>query len=891
MRVARLLEGILTSLPNLINISITASYIILAIILIRLLFKKAPKKLVCAMWGIAALRLVLPFSIESAFSLIPAAQTIQTESLRYQGLALQSPAIIDVVTNPVYPQNLSVELPATVDAIQDKITILAFIWIVGVVLMLLYALISADALKRKVSTATLLGAGIKQTDAIDSPFLFGIFKPVIYIPYSVSADDLKYVIAHEQAHIKRKDYLWKPLGFIILSVYWFNPIIWIGYILLCKDIEAACDEKVVTDMQDEDRRLYSTALLNCSIKRPIITACPLAFGEVSVKDRIKNVMNYKKPAFWITIVAIVLCIVLAVCFLTNPYSGKSLDGKLGISMDMAVAEYNHSAHSDGNFIAADYDVMRITKEKDKTTVYAWVYYAEYSFDGTDVKMESASHIPTAITFDTTDDNSDSSSYDVIEYWTPGDGSYYARDIREKFPLIIQSKAFNASGAERQKAKCLQLAKEYYHISDETEASEALLLSEEAIGAAIDQATMEQYAKNVPDGNICVTSHKILDIAVDEQKNTITVYAWVLYERYVPYSASGSFGTSVPVALTFTIDPDKHEIEKLNEYWIPRDGSDYSDDIKKKFSKAAQNNLKNESEFIEELKAENVNKANDAAKKLNLTQESFDALIDEICSSPKESSSYSDYINAHPNEYESLLQYGELGLQYIIKEFIEGGQTGLRGQILWHVLCGFEPEKDFELRADNGQKCFELWQEEAQRLYTKNGAEWMEKYQPSMYLLIKMLEDASVNSSVLSDKPYAAGGWVWPCDNNRISVPFGKRVNPITNEAEECSHINIVGEKGEPVYAACSGEVVKAEYSSGYGNYIEIKHTDGISSQYWHLSEINVTVGTQVVAGDTIGTIGATGMATGPNLGFVVTSDGEYVDPLMFYLAYDGAIVQ
>ncbi|MDO4957594.1 MAG: M23 family metallopeptidase, partial [Bacteroidales bacterium] len=209
----------------------------------------------------------------------------------------------------------------------------------------------------------------------------------------------------------------------------------------------------------------------------------------------------------------------------------------------------------------------------------------------------------------------------------------------------------------------------------------------------------------------------------------------------------------------------------------------------------------------------------------------------------------------------------------------------------HVLCGFEPEKDFEMRADNGQKCFELWQEEAQRLYTKNGAEWMEKYQPSMFLLIKMLENTSVNSSALSDKLYVAGGWVWPCDNNRISVPFGKRVNPITNEVEDCNHINIVGEKGEPVYAACSGEVVKAEYSSKYGNYIEIKHTDEITSQYWHLSETNVTVGAQVLAGDTIGKIGATGMATGPNLGFVVMNNGEYVNPLDFYVAYDGVIVQ
>jgi len=745
MRVARLLQGILTSLPDLINISITASYIILAIIVVRFLFKKTPRHLVCAMWGIAALRLILPFSIESTLSLIPTTQTIQTESLRYQDLALKSPAVIDVVTNPVYPQNFSVELHTTVDALQDKITLFTFIWIAGVVLMLLYAVISAVVLKRKVSTATLLSPGIKQTDAIDSPFLFGIFRPTIYIPYSVSADDFEYVIAHEQAHIKRRDYLWKPLGFIILSVYWFNPIIWVAYILLCKDIEAACDEKVIQDMQDEDRRSYSTALLNCSVKRPVIAACPLAFGEVSVKDRIKNVMNYKKPAFWIIIVAALLCVVLAVCFLTDP----------------------------------------------KTPSY-----------GTD--------------------------------------------------------------------------------------SEWLSQFGDSIDDAIDQASLEYFHSERADrkDSFCVTSHKTLLLSDSKDEKTFTAYAWVLYQEYVP-KQEGDFvvayedgGTSAPVAITFLVNDETDTIESVLEYWMPRDGSYYTKDLKAKFPEDAYNKLGKENEFVKNLKDINLEKANAEFKKLTYTQESFDALIDEICSSPQMSSSPGDYIKAHSSEFAKLLQYGELGLQYVFNEFLEGGQTGLRGQILRCILDDLAPEEIEKISTTNGQEYFDMWLLEAQKLREENGIEWLEKYRPAMFLLLQSIgtsEDEIV--------------WVWPCDGNRISVPFGKRVHPITNEISECNHINIIGEKGDPVYSACSGEVVKAEYSSQYGNYIEIKHTGEISLQYWHLSEMYVSVGQRVSSGDTIGKIGASDMATGPNLGFCVIKNGEYIDPMHYYIAYDGVILQ
>lgn len=447
---------------KLLNLSITASWLILAVILVRFLLKKAPKWISCVLWALVAVRLVCPFSLESALSLIPSSETIPSNIEMMKKPAIDSGiTIINETVNPAIAHSFTPDPITSANPLQIAIPVLSIVWIVGMAAMLLYAFISSIKLKKSVGASIPVKDNILVCDEVKSPFILGIIKPLIYVPSSMEGETLNYVITHESAHIRRCDHWWKPFGFLLLAVYWFNPLCWLAYILLCRDIEMACDEKVIRELDNNDKAAYTQALLNCSFPRRRIAACPLAFGEVGVKGRVKSVLNYKKPAFWIIVVAIAACLAVAVCFLTSPFSEKSLSGKLGVSMDMAVAEYNHSVHSDGNFIATDYDVLRISKGKEKTTVYAWVYYAEYSFDSADVKMESASHIPTVVTFDTSADGSDSSSYDVVEYWIPGDGSDYAKDIRSKFPVILWAKAFDTSGAARQEEKCLQAAKEYF----------------------------------------------------------------------------------------------------------------------------------------------------------------------------------------------------------------------------------------------------------------------------------------------------------------------------------------------------------------------------------------------------------------------------------------------
>lgn len=304
---------------NLVNLSITASWLAAAVILIRLVFRKAPKWIFCVLWGLVALRLICPISVESELSLIPSTQTLPAEAIYSEDSQISENRIhtgIDLIDGK--GENLILREAGTGSVLRSNMNILGWIWFAGMAAMLIYAFVSYIRLKRRVSTATAFSMNIKQSEFIGSPFVLGFFRPVIYLPYSIDSADLEYVIAHEKAHIKRKDHWWKTIGFALLAVYWFNPLMWISYIFLCRDIEAACDEKVIRNMEKDDRRAYSAALLNCSVRRRAVAACPLAFGEVNVKDRIKKVMNYKKPGLWVIIAAVLACAIAAVCFLTDP---------------------------------------------------------------------------------------------------------------------------------------------------------------------------------------------------------------------------------------------------------------------------------------------------------------------------------------------------------------------------------------------------------------------------------------------------------------------------------------------------------------------------------------------------------------------------------------------
>ena len=310
---------------NIINMSISSGYIVIVVLFLRLLFKKAPKWITVVLWGIVAIRMVCPISLESVFSLIPSSETISPYIMTEQTPAIHSGIpIINYTLNPIISESFSPGPGDSANPLQIWIPILTAIWIVGMVALLIYTAISYIRIRRKTGNAVILRDNVYQSENVASPFVLGLFRPKIYLPFNINDKDIEHVVAHEQAHICRKDHLWKPLGFLLLTIHWFNPLIWLGYILLCRDIELACDEKVIKKLDRDARADYSEALLCCSINRRIIAACPLAFGEVSVKKRVKSVLSYKKPTFWIIIVALVACLISACCFLTNPINKDNI---------------------------------------------------------------------------------------------------------------------------------------------------------------------------------------------------------------------------------------------------------------------------------------------------------------------------------------------------------------------------------------------------------------------------------------------------------------------------------------------------------------------------------------------------------------------------------------
>ena len=304
---------------KIVNMSISASWVVVAVLALRFCLKKAPKWVNVLLWGIVAARMVFPFSIESVLSLVPSAETISPTIMMEQSPSVQTgvPALNHVI-NPVISGSFTPAPGASANPLQIWIPVLAGIWLFGIVALFLYSAVSYCRLRRKVCEAVILRDNIYQSENVCSPFVLGIIRPKIYLPYHMDSREVGHVIAHEQTHIRRKDHWWKPLGFLLLTIHWFNPLMWLSYVLLCRDIELACDEKVIGKMGNAQRADYTQALVACSVDRRLIAACPLAFGEIGVKERVKSVMNYKKPAFWIVLASVIVCAVIAVCFLTNP---------------------------------------------------------------------------------------------------------------------------------------------------------------------------------------------------------------------------------------------------------------------------------------------------------------------------------------------------------------------------------------------------------------------------------------------------------------------------------------------------------------------------------------------------------------------------------------------
>ena len=316
---------------KLLNLSISASWLVLAVLVLRLVSKRSPKWVNVLLWGIVALRLVLPFSIESALSLIPSAETVSPAAVQFDPAPTitSGVSVIDNAVNPSLSEHFAAVPTASVNPLYVWAYLAGWVWLIGLAAMLAYALVSYLRLRRRVSVSLRVRENIYLCDAISSPFILGVVKPRIYLPSGLDEVQRQNVLSHERAHLARRDHWWKPLGFALLAVYWFNPVLWLAYTLLCRDIELACDERVIRTMDESAVKTYSTVLLACSMPRKAVITCPLAFGEVGVKERVKNALHYKKPAFWVVAASVAVCVVVAVCFLTNPPTDTDAAGLVG----------------------------------------------------------------------------------------------------------------------------------------------------------------------------------------------------------------------------------------------------------------------------------------------------------------------------------------------------------------------------------------------------------------------------------------------------------------------------------------------------------------------------------------------------------------------------------
>ncbi|MCH5345013.1 MAG: transcriptional regulator [Acetatifactor sp.] len=661
---------------RLLNMSIAASWLIIAVIVLRLLLKRAPKWLPCTLWAIVAVRLICPFSFESSFSLIPSAETISPYTVQYA----QRPEIDSGVTfinntlNPVISESFAPAPAASVNPLYVWMYIASIVWVIGVICLLGYALVSFLRIRYKVREAMPLRDNIWICDAVNSPFILGLVRPRIYLSSSTDEEQMDYILVHEQAHLKRRDHWWKPLGYMLLAVYWFNPLVWAAYILLCRDIEIACDEKAIKDMDILQKKSYSNALVSCSVQRRMIVACPLAFGEVGVRERVKIVLNYRKPAFWVVMAAIAACVLVAVCFLTDPRN-DTFDIKIVIPAGGEGPVY--------------YSEEEISPNRNKITLSS----------GKGLGDTSVVLKPTEV--------SEENAYDEPAYMTPRlpikmnaeKGGWFRIGVNMSNPTEEDIVVYvRVKGVEVRIADPAVSAD--VNTSDDTEPSseESIPTSESdtppdpekiwdadtAIRAAILEKNIPSYESDYDfacSDFVTLATMSATPLAGDTT-HTITYYGWALYQqcKITQAGIEDVRGTHIPVALTFDLNENGYT---LKEYWEPRSGSYNIPDIRDKFPADVAEDGTDSQKFIMQ-QVQSCYKQAIQFSGLD-TDAVIGNLLDTICSDPKASSDPQDYIDAHSIEYRELLFYGEYTLRYCFDRFDHGNETGLNGKIM-AIVC-------------------------------------------------------------------------------------------------------------------------------------------------------------------------------------------------------------
>lgn len=460
---------------SFVNRSITAGWMILPVLCLRWCLRNfRSKDLICILWGLVGLRLALPFSLPTPFSLVPSAQTIPTDIMYASSPAIDTGlSTLNQTVNPMLSASFSPDPATSANLLQILLALAALIWVIGIALFALYALISLLRLRHRLAEAVPVGENVWVCDHIASPFLLGLMHPRIYLPSSLDPQTAASVIAHEHAHLVRRDPIWKAVGFVLLALYWFHPLVWVAYVLFCRDMELACDARATRDFSPAERKTYAEALLACSLPHAVRSFCPLAFGEIGVKSRIRALLQGKKPSHLLVVVTISIIAILAVCFLTDPAPSDPSESSTSalaltddVISDAILTHYNANSTEDLLCTESHIPLLTTYRQNDdgslKVTAYLMVLYLELARDGDWFREQSGSHIPTALTFHVQPDG----SCTLTEYWEPGDGSLYAPEVRSRFPEDIAERALDTQRyIDEQMKACYDQAIAYWGLED------------------------------------------------------------------------------------------------------------------------------------------------------------------------------------------------------------------------------------------------------------------------------------------------------------------------------------------------------------------------------------------------------------------------------------------
>ena len=690
------------SFTEVLNLSVRASWLVLAVILIRLLLNQAPKTFHCALWALVAIRLLCPVSIESGLSLIPSREIIPRSYLVLESSDTQfeeSPKL-EIITNPVYDTPLIIETEATVDRVQSWDLCASVVWLAGMGAMALYAAYSYLSLRLRVRMAGWVRGRVWECDEIDSPFILGLLRPRIYLPGGLDDITKAHVLAHENAHLKRLDHIWKPLGFLLLSIHWFNPILWLAYILLCRDIELACDEKVIRKLDKPSIRAYSEALVQCTVAHRSIAMCPLAFGEVGVKGRIKTMLHYKKPAFWVLLLALISAVTLAACFLTDPVAPEN-------TLEQILNQQGCQTLS--------CQEQTIKLEIPKSALPENVLNGKtHSFSGSPILLRELLLTAARMSGD------ELLVTIVVEHDLPDTGS-----------ILLPCHPFNDGAGMHVRPAQADV------VDARTVYGNAMVvrgIGPDSFDVGIKMEVWkqaEEYVRFQLDGLYNLRySFVPLPSAVD----TACVYAMVDNSLWGPrfqLNPDGTFTFSEnPLSSylgvgTYTLSADQVVLKTDDGYFtwtFDRKDSDLFFDADNSSIVRWYPDLKHSQPLLDGARF--------TQQEIYISE--LEGLLDAICSSPAQSSNPGAYIVAHPEEYARLLELGQTTVSYCFTEFARGGQTGLRGHIMAIACREIIGKTDLTLSDTGymtGQAWFDDFASNALSLRDQIGTQELSKFHP------------------------------------------------------------------------------------------------------------------------------------------------------------------